>query len=275
MTRNMPPWHLDKTVGIQQFQNDFSLSDEQIATIVRWVDGGAPMGDPKDMPPPKQWPQDDGWRLAKELGREPDLVIESEPYTMPAKGQDVWFRPLTPIPLDEPRWVRAVEMRPATPAGRRITHHALALLQQEEPGSNAGARQPRPADGMGHQQELRHLPAKHRKAAGSRRAHLVGDALSCGGRGDPRPCPTGDLFLSRRIRSRITARSSLLFPPRPGAPARAIWIFHRIRSPRPKVIRRCGRRRVWKISSRICTCAAKPCCSRRFCPMAPDALSAM
>ena len=111
VTRNMPPWHLDKTAGIQKFQNDFSLSDEQIATIVRWVDGGASVGDPKDMPPPKQWPQDDGWRLAKELGREPDLVIESEPYTMPARGQDVWFRPLTPIPIDEPRWIRAVSNR--------------------------------------------------------------------------------------------------------------------------------------------------------------------
>ncbi len=139
VTRNMPPWHLDKTVGIQHFQNDFSLSDEQIATLARWADQGAPAGDPKDMPPPKQWPNDDGWRLAKELGREPDLVVESEPYTMPAKGQDVWFRPYTPIPIDEPRWVRAVEMRPASPAGRRITHHALAYLEQEEPGAASGA----------------------------------------------------------------------------------------------------------------------------------------
>jgi hypothetical protein len=57
---------------------------------------------------------------------------------MPAKGQDVWFKPLTPIPLTEARWVRAVEMRPGTPAGRRITHHALAYLQQEEPGTNTG-----------------------------------------------------------------------------------------------------------------------------------------
>src|ERR1700736_1951822 len=45
ITRQMPPWHLDKTVGIQQFQNDRSLSDEQISTIVRWVDAGSPMGD--------------------------------------------------------------------------------------------------------------------------------------------------------------------------------------------------------------------------------------
>ena len=46
----MPPWHIDKTVGIQKFKNDRSLSDEQIDTIVRWIDAGAPQGDAKDMP---------------------------------------------------------------------------------------------------------------------------------------------------------------------------------------------------------------------------------
>src|SRR5712692_7695164 len=137
VTRNMPPWHLDKTVGIQQFQNDMSLSDEQIGVIARWVDAGAPLGDSKDMPSAKQWPQDDGWQLAKQFGQ-PDFILKSEPYTMPARGQDVWFRPLTPIPVTEPRWVRAVEMRPGTPAGRKITHHALAFLQQEEPGTTTG-----------------------------------------------------------------------------------------------------------------------------------------
>ncbi len=135
-TRNMPPWHLDKTVGIQKFQNDISLSDEQIATIVKWVDEGAPQGNPNDMPPAKQWPTDDGWKLSKQFG-EPDLVLKSDSYTMPARGQDVWFKPLTSIPLTEPRWVRAVEMRPGTPAGRRITHHVLARLIQDEPGGQA------------------------------------------------------------------------------------------------------------------------------------------
>jgi hypothetical protein len=137
VTRNMPPWHLDKTVGIQHFRNDISLSDEEIALIARWVDAGAPLGDLKDMPPAKQWPNDDGWQLEKQFGK-PDFVLKSEPYTMAAKGQDVWFKPLTQIPVTEPRWVRAVEMRPATLAGRRITHHALAFLQQEEPGSTMG-----------------------------------------------------------------------------------------------------------------------------------------
>src|SRR5437588_13022583 len=55
ITRQMPPWHLDKTVGIQKFKNDRSLSDAQIETIVKGVDGGAPKGNPKEMPPLKQW----------------------------------------------------------------------------------------------------------------------------------------------------------------------------------------------------------------------------
>ena len=133
ITRTMPPWHIDKTVGIQKFQNDISLSDDQIATIVRWVDEGAPQGDPKDMPPSKQFPDYKGWMLAEQFGQ-PDLILKSDAYTMPAQGQDVWFRPLTDIPITEPRWVRAVEMRPGTPAGRRIMHHVLARLIQEEPG---------------------------------------------------------------------------------------------------------------------------------------------
>src|SRR3979490_1833744 len=54
--REMPPWHIGGPVGIQLFKTDRSLSDAQISTIVRWVDAGAPSGDPRDMPPPIQWP---------------------------------------------------------------------------------------------------------------------------------------------------------------------------------------------------------------------------
>lgn len=133
--RQMPPWHLDKTVGIQKFANDRSLSDEQIDEIVRWIDSGAPQGDPKDLPPAKTWPSHSEWQLAKQFG-EPDLVIKSDDYTVAAEGQDVWWRPFSQIPLTEPRWVRAVEMRPGTIAGAKVTHHALAQLEQVEPGTN-------------------------------------------------------------------------------------------------------------------------------------------
>ena len=55
-SRDMPPWHLDKTVGIRQYKNDRSLNDSEIETIVRWVDAGAPQGNPADMPPPLHLP---------------------------------------------------------------------------------------------------------------------------------------------------------------------------------------------------------------------------
>jgi hypothetical protein len=116
-TRQMPPWHIDKAVGVQKFKNDMSLSDDQIATITQWVDNGAPFGDANDMPPPRQWPIDNEWQAAKLLGQ-PDLVITSAPYTMPPQHQDAWFRPVSAIPVTEPRWVRAVERRPSNHPSR-------------------------------------------------------------------------------------------------------------------------------------------------------------
>src|SRR5881396_3656449 len=49
----MPPWYVEKNIGIQQFHNDPSLSDDEIATIAKWADSGAPRGNPADMPPAK------------------------------------------------------------------------------------------------------------------------------------------------------------------------------------------------------------------------------
>jgi hypothetical protein len=154
VTHQMPPWHLDKTVGIQHFQNDRSLSDEQVETIARWVDAGAPQGDPKDMPASKQFPDDNTWALQKVYGRPPDMIIKSDPYTMPAVSQDQWWKPTVDLNLTEPRWVRAVEMRPGTPAGRKITHHALAHLIQNDtdpaakngPDDDRGRREVHPSD---------------------------------------------------------------------------------------------------------------------------------
>jgi mono/diheme cytochrome c family protein len=129
--RQMPPWHIDKTIGIQKFKNDRSLSDEQIDTILAWVNAGAPKGDPKDMPAPKVWKDESGWSMANKYGA-PDLVVKSPEYTMPPVAQDAWWRPSVPTGLTEPRWVRAIEIRPVGKNARKITHHALARLQQPE-----------------------------------------------------------------------------------------------------------------------------------------------
>jgi mono/diheme cytochrome c family protein len=130
-SRQMPPWHIDKTIGIQHFKNDRSLGDEQIDTILRWVAAGAPKGDPKDMPAPRRWPDESVWQLAVKYGS-PDLVVSSPQYTMPAVAQDAWWRPTVATGIGEPRWVRAIEIRPVGRGARKITHHALARLQQPE-----------------------------------------------------------------------------------------------------------------------------------------------
>jgi hypothetical protein len=142
-SRQMPPWHIDKTIGIQKFKNDRSLTDEQIDLIVRWVDGGAPKGDLKDMPAPVKWPAEQGWNFAEMFGQtEPDLIIRSTPYTQRKGAPDAWWKPSVPTGLTEARWVRAIEIRPATVKGRKITHHAIARLQQNESLAPASVRDP-------------------------------------------------------------------------------------------------------------------------------------
>jgi hypothetical protein len=131
--RLMPPWHIDKTVGIQSFKNDRSLSDEQIATLVKWVDDGTPLGNAADMPPAPKFPDPNRWHYADQFGP-PDLVLRSKPYDMSARTQDKWFRPVTETGLKEARWVRAIEIKPVKPEHRKVVHHVLTLLEQQEAG---------------------------------------------------------------------------------------------------------------------------------------------
>jgi mono/diheme cytochrome c family protein len=126
--RQMPPWHIDKTVGVQKFKNDMSLSDEQIDKVVAWVDQGAPQGDPKDMPAPKPLITDNEWKAVRDGFGKPDVVVKSSEYTMAAEHQDVWYRPMSDIPLTESRWVKLVEIRPTNLKSRKIIHHSIAYL---------------------------------------------------------------------------------------------------------------------------------------------------
>ena len=103
-----------QSVGVHKFKNDMSLTEEQIDTIVRWVDSGALQGDPKDLPAPKPLVTDNEWQGVRDGFGPPDLVIRSSEYTMPAQHQDVWYRPTSDMPLTEPRWAKMVEIRPTT-----------------------------------------------------------------------------------------------------------------------------------------------------------------
>jgi hypothetical protein len=86
--RQMPPWHVDQTLGVQRFANDVSLTDEEIGTIVAWVDAGAPRGDDGDLPPPPVLPEGGSWQLEEILGRAPDVIIRTSPYSVEAQGPE-------------------------------------------------------------------------------------------------------------------------------------------------------------------------------------------
>jgi len=136
VTRDMPPWHLDKTVGIRHYKNDRSLSDQEIATIVRWVDAGAPEGNPADMPPPLSFSPDSEWYIGK-----PDLLVTTDnDFVMYAKGPDWWIDQFADINLDEDRWIKAMEIKPSNP---RIVHHAVANVIEPDapPGTPPGGVQ--------------------------------------------------------------------------------------------------------------------------------------
>ena len=124
VSREMPPWHMDRSMGIQDFKNDPSLSDDEIATIVRWVDAGAPSGDLATLVQPELQAWADTWRLEDEFGRPPDLVLPSIPHAVPPTGQDQWPNQWTLVEgLTQPRWARAVEIKPADAQSRYVFHH--------------------------------------------------------------------------------------------------------------------------------------------------------
>ena len=124
-SRQMPPWHIDRSVGVQKFKNDMALTDEQVATVVAWVDGGAIEGNPADFKA-KPITKTLYWQAERDGLGKPDIVITAPLQTMPAVHQDVWWRPVNEIPVTEPRWVRAVEIRPSNIEGRKILHHSIA-----------------------------------------------------------------------------------------------------------------------------------------------------
>src|SRR5713226_3117075 len=81
----MPPWFIEKDIGIQQYKDDPSLSEEEITTIAKWADSGAPRGNPADMPPPLDFQSGDQWKIGK-----PDLIVSSPDLTVKAMSADQW-----------------------------------------------------------------------------------------------------------------------------------------------------------------------------------------
>jgi hypothetical protein len=122
ISKKMPPWFADPHYG--QFSNDRSLSQSEIDTLVAWVDAGAPEGNPKDAPAPRQFVE--GWSIGK-----PDLVLEMPTaFKIPAKGVVDYQYVILPTNLKEDRWILATEVRPGD---KSVMHHVITSIR--EPGS--------------------------------------------------------------------------------------------------------------------------------------------
>jgi hypothetical protein len=128
----MPPYYLERGIGIQDMQNDERLTLEEIETIAAWVDAGAPEGAAADLPPAIEWDDSGAWRLG-----EPDLVVKTQEFFM-AGGSPDWWGDMesVDIPMTEDRYVRAVAIREVNTVvgdaaddtsvgGRWIVHHMI------------------------------------------------------------------------------------------------------------------------------------------------------
>lgn len=116
--RMMPPWFADPQFGL--FSNDPSLTSQQIATTLAWVQAGAPAGNPTDAPAPPQWAE--GWNIAK-----PDSVLTMPtPVTIPANGDLKYTYEIVPTHFSEDKWVQMAEVHPSSP---QYVHHAVVYIR--------------------------------------------------------------------------------------------------------------------------------------------------
>lgn len=149
----MPPWYVERTIGIQQYKNDPSLSDHEIALIAKWADSGAPLGNKADLPPAREFADDKKWIIGT-----PDLIVKLPEITVKGTAPDWWGEiPATPVGLPEDRYVAALEIKEfndvpsggsgrATVGGRYVVHH---MIWSTDKGGGEGVNTPWPVHEVG------------------------------------------------------------------------------------------------------------------------------
>lgn len=114
-TKRMPPWHADPEIG--HWENDVSLSNDDIITLINWIEPGSPRGADEDpleavSLPDRKWP----------FG-EPDLVIDIPEFEIPVSGVVDYQFPVVKNPLDRGVWIEAAAI---IPGDTNAVHHILA-----------------------------------------------------------------------------------------------------------------------------------------------------
>lgn len=127
-SRQMPPYAYDHGIGIQELQGDWRLSQEEIDTVVAWVNQGSAEGDWGDrLPIAADIPDVNEWNFAAKFGQ-PDLVVGSTPIDIPASGNDLWHKPYNASGLTADRCIKAVQVKPRGDA-KSVVHHANTSVE--------------------------------------------------------------------------------------------------------------------------------------------------
>jgi hypothetical protein len=136
----MPPWYVEKNIGIQHYKDDPSLSDVEIARIAKWADSGAPLGNPADMPPPRSFANQDTWNIGT-----PDVIVKTKDVIVKANAPDWWGEiESVSVGLTEDRYVAALQVREVndipkdgsgrtTVGGHYVFHHMIWSTRAQGP----------------------------------------------------------------------------------------------------------------------------------------------
>lgn len=139
----MPPWYLERDIGIQRYKQDPALTLEEIALISQWARSGALKGDEADAPPRIDWAEGAEWSAGP-----PDLIVRTDDLTVAAGTPDWWGNiERIPIPLEEDRYVKSVEIREVNDldldaidgavGARNIVHHMIWSTQMLDENGHA------------------------------------------------------------------------------------------------------------------------------------------
>ena len=166
VTKKMPPWFAEKG----HFANDRTLTDDDISTLARWADNGAPEGDAKDKPAPLAF--QDGWNI------QPDLIVEMpKEFQVAASGTINYQNFLVKVNFPEDRWVVAAEMRPGNP---KVVHHGRVIVRPPTSTWMAKAVPGEPyeegSDGMGGARAGTDLLGKYNPGLGAQSFEVDGSA---------------------------------------------------------------------------------------------------
>lgn len=131
-SRAMPPWFASSEFH-GRFSNERTLTDAEIATVVKWVQSGVPRGNPEDAPEPLVFSNTDGWRIGV-----PDLIVTSDPFFVPDDATDLYTNfdvQLTEEQLPEDQWIQAIEWQGGSSAVHHIVGYAYVAGESDAEGS--------------------------------------------------------------------------------------------------------------------------------------------